>query len=113
MKKFVPFFPKSSDICLSKNNQRNKESFTKAANKLFPIGRVFASNRQLDQVAEKLSQSWGLKKTHGSKKIGCHYGVSPHKKSRKKISIHSSGIRDVIPRSSDLNNHTNCPFRIS
>ena len=64
-------FPENGDTSLSGSNTRNHEAFALAAKKLFPIGRIFASMKQLDQVADKFCSKWAVKKTHPSKYIGC------------------------------------------
>ena len=58
----VASYPENGDISLSGSNTRNHESFAVAAEKLFPAGRIFASMKQLDQVADKFCSKWAVKK---------------------------------------------------
>ena len=63
--------PAEGDISLCGSNSRNHDAFAIAAKKLFPIGRIFASPKQLDQVADKFCSKWAVKKIHPGRYIGC------------------------------------------
>ena len=76
--------PLSTDISCGGHNNRDPVECAKAAKKLFPIGRVFSSPEQIDQMLIKFSHKWGFKKTHPGNFLGCYYGTSVHTKSRGK-----------------------------
>jgi hypothetical protein len=46
----------------------------------FTKGWVFASEKQIEQVADMFMDGWACWKSHDGKKIICHYGVSSKKK---------------------------------
>ena len=51
-------FPQKVDIDKKRSNARDPIAFAEKAQKLFPIGRVFLSYKQLDQVAELFCNAW-------------------------------------------------------
>ncbi len=50
---------------------------------LFPVGRIFASFKQIDQAADMFLGAWAIKKTSHSKSIQCAYSATHDKKDRK------------------------------
>ena len=54
-------FPTADEIKNNATNERCMLSFKEKAKKLFPVGRVFASNKQLDQVASMFCSAWAIK----------------------------------------------------
>ena len=71
-----------TDISCSGHNKRDPLECAKAAEKLFPLGRIFSSPEQIDQVLIKFSHKWGFKKNHPGNFFGCYYGTSIHTKGR-------------------------------
>lgn len=65
------YFPKQSDINYEDENKCDPVAFQHNVGKMFPVGRIFASSKQLDQVAEMLLSNWGIKKVHNAKSICC------------------------------------------
>ena len=54
---------------------RDLEAFKFKCSSLFPKGRIFMSETQLDQCAKYFLDGWNVKKVHNSKKIKCFYGT--------------------------------------
>eukprot|EP00957_Ditylum_brightwellii_P188798 14371347-Ditylum_brightwellii.AAC.1 len=71
-------FPSTGIINKLNDNERDSDLFAEKAVLLFPVGRIFASSKQLDQAAELFCNVWAVEKTHPGKYIGCHYGRSIH-----------------------------------
>ncbi len=67
-------FPSSGDIAVG-TGSRDKACFEAKCQKLFPTGRIFASNKQVEQAACRFLQAWAIHAVHDGKKIMCHYGV--------------------------------------
>ena len=76
---------------------------------MFPIGRIFYSYKQLDQVAEMFCNAWDVKKTHPGKYIGCHYGKSIHSH-RCRLHEDKTKRRKIETSPKD---HVSCPFCIN
>ena len=66
-------FPSASDINMT-NGIRDAITFQAACLKMFPLGRVFASSKQLHQAAKIFLDAWGVKCVNNGKKITCFYG---------------------------------------
>jgi hypothetical protein len=66
--------------------KREQAAFVAKATIIFPLGRIFASFKQLDQVAKLFIDMWAIAKVHGHGKIYCAHGVS-HGKFQKLHSI--------------------------
>ena len=98
--------PTEADVNPS-NGERNKDSFAENCLLLFPKGRVFASEKQIDQVADMFMDGWAYKKSHGGKKIMCHYGVSFKKK--KPAVVDCLIPREITPSPKET---CCCPFKI-
>ena len=77
-------FPTKAQITISADgdNVRDPQAFKVQATRLMPPGRIFASFKQLDQVAKLFLDAWGIQKIHTTKRIGCFYGKPCNKKSR-------------------------------
>jgi hypothetical protein len=74
---------------------------------MFPVGRIFASSKQLEQVCRRFADAWAFQITHSGKKLACHFAPSIHKKSR----LHE----DETKRRKILQNpkgEVACPFQI-
>ena len=78
MNEIQMLFPNNKTIDKRNGNERDRDAFALNAAKLFPVGRIFASNKQLEQAAELFCNAWAVKKTHPGKYIGCFYGKSIH-----------------------------------
>jgi hypothetical protein len=87
--------------------ERDKERFAENCLLLFPTGRVFASEKQIDQVADMFMDGWACKKCHDGKKIMCHYGVSFKKK--KELVVDALVPREI---SQSQKERCQCPFTI-
>jgi hypothetical protein len=72
-------FPTAGDLEVG-TGVRNKEVFADKCTQLFPPGRVFASNKQVEQAASRFLEAWAVHGVHDGKKIMCHFGVSGKKK---------------------------------
>ena len=90
------------------NNARDQEDFLDACNKLFPQKRIFASHRQLDQVADMFLSSWGVKKKHSGQQIRCFYSPDHNKKNRRVQD--ETKRRSVTPSPKEV---VSCPFFIN
>jgi hypothetical protein len=77
-------FPTAVDVNPS-TGERDEAKFVENCQPLFPLGRIFASHKQLDQVAKMFLEAWAISKAHNGKKISCHLG--PQLKKRKKPSL--------------------------
>eukprot|EP00957_Ditylum_brightwellii_P026068 1970585-Ditylum_brightwellii.AAC.1 len=62
-------FPSSASIDQYNDNERDHDLFAEKAAILFPVGRIFASSKQLDKAAELFCNAWAMKKTHPGKYI--------------------------------------------
>jgi hypothetical protein len=74
---------------------------------LFPVGRIFASFKQIDQAADMFLGAWAIKKTSHSKRIQCAYSATHNKKDRKHPGV--SKRRKLEPT---LKPVYKCPFII-
>ena len=72
-------YPQTSSIS-NATRERDKGDFSNSCNKLFPIGRVFASDQQLKQYLLKFASAWSFVISRRGKTMVCHY--SPPKKKR-------------------------------
>ena len=90
------------------DNQRDMTDFTNACEKLFAKKRIFASHRQLDQVAEMFLSSWGVKKKHCGQQIRCFY--SPDHNKMKRLTNNESKRRTVKQSPKEI---VSCPFVIN
>jgi hypothetical protein len=77
------FFPTPTDIQVDDDNKRDPIAFQHKIAQLFPVGRIFASFKQIDQAADMSLGAWAIKKTSHSKSIQCAYSATHDKKDRK------------------------------
>ena len=101
-------FPTADDVQVG-TGVRDKDKFESMCEQLFPPGRVFASNKQLEQTAFRFLEAWAVRGVHDGKKIMCHFGVSFKKKTVNKSHVEGMPVRDIVPSKKDT---TQCPFRI-
>lgn len=100
-------FPSSSHIDHCAENKRDKEACSSNVGKMFFVGRIFASSKQLDQAAEMLLSKWGIKKVHNAKSIRCFFSLPAHRKGRKHVDVTK---RRKIEK--NLKEEYQCPFVI-
>jgi hypothetical protein len=100
-------FPNSGDIAVG-TGSRDKACFEDHCQKLFPPGRIFASNKQVEQAACRFLEAWAIQAVHDGKKIMCHYGLSNRKKKPSRVAP------GLTPREmpETRKEATQCPFRI-
>ena len=87
---------------------RDLDAFMSKCTHMFPKGRIFMSEEQLNQAAKYFLDAWNVKKVHNSKKIQCYYGIG-----RKKNYVSTCAPdkrRHVEP---SLKEQYNCPFHIA
>lgn len=108
VKEITSYFPQQCDINRNDGNRRDPEAFRDNVSKMFPVGRLFASSKQLDQAAEMLLSNWGVKKVHNAKSIRCFFSA-PTNSGRKKAVPDSAKRRNV---SASLKIQYKCPFKI-
>jgi hypothetical protein len=87
--------------------KRDHAAFIVKARTLFPIGRVFASFKQLDQVAKQFLDAWAISKVHAQSKICCSHGVSRGKTQKLHSDITLQRKRDKTEKEK-----CQCPFEI-
>ena len=68
------FLPQRGDISKGGNNTRDPKAFAFTAQRLFPVGRIFSSHKQLDRTDRMFGSHWAVQLTHSGTIIGCHYG---------------------------------------
>jgi hypothetical protein len=56
--------------------KRDHAAFIAKAKMMFPVGRMFASFKQIDQVAKLFLDAWAISKVNGQSKIYCAHGLS-------------------------------------
>jgi hypothetical protein len=76
-------FPTPTDIQVDDDNKRDPIAFQHKIAQLFPVGRIFASFKQINQIADMFLGAWAIKKTSHSKSIQCAYSATHDKKDRK------------------------------
>jgi hypothetical protein len=76
-------FPTPTDIQGNDDNKRDPIAFPHQIAQLFPVGRIFASFKQIDQAADIFLGAWDIKKTSHSKSIQSAYSATHDKKDRK------------------------------
>jgi hypothetical protein len=76
-------FPTPTDIQVNDDNKRDPIAFQHKIAQLFPVGRIFASFKQIGQAADLFLGAWAIKKTSHSKSIQCAYSTTHDKKDRK------------------------------
>jgi hypothetical protein len=74
---------------------------------LFPKDRIFASEKQTDQVAAMFLEAWAVVKAHNGKKITCHCGLNTMKST-------DSPFLPSLPREHAIRkSKVQCPFKIA
>ena len=96
--------PKNTDIDRNNDNSRCKEAFSKACDRLFPKGRMFASHKQLDQVVSKFAEAWAFKTTHSGWAVQCHYAKRNYK--------YTPNVNSGRKNYESLKDSIQCPFAI-
>jgi len=88
--------------------QRDHAAFVEKATLLFPLGRLFASFKQLDQASKLFLDAWAVSKVHGQSKIYCAHGISRGKQVNKRhydVGMQRSRLTSEKAR-------CQCPFEI-
>jgi hypothetical protein len=65
--------PTRVDVSLDGDNRRDSQSLPVAASRMFPVGQIFASSKQLEQVCRRFADAWAFQITHSGKKLACHF----------------------------------------
>jgi hypothetical protein len=100
-------FPTPTDIQVNDDNKRDPIAFQHKIAQLFPVGRIFASFKQINQAADMFLGAWAIKKTSHSQSIQCAYSATHDKKDRKHLDV--SKRRKLEPT---LKSVYKCPFII-
>lgn len=100
-------FPTKNEIDANNNNQRDLDAFKLKAAKIFPVGRVFASYRQLEQVSSLFLNAWAVTRVFAAKSIQCYYSKSKDKRRK----MHPDGNKRRRQETS-LKDLYECPFEI-
>ena len=74
--------PKEGDVTKS-TGKRDKESFKLACLSMFPVGRIFSSCIQIQQVARNFLDQWAVSSTCTGKQIRCFFSNPPNRKKKK------------------------------
>jgi hypothetical protein len=99
-------FPNSDDVD-PMTGARDQTRFSENCSKLFPKDRIFASEKQIDQVAAMFLEAWAVVKAHNGKKIICHYGLNTKKST-------DSPFLPSLPREhATRKSKVQCPFKIA
>lgn len=107
LKEIQSLFPTSDEIDSADNNKRDLNAFKVKAAKLFSVGRIFASYRQLEQAATLFLNAWAVTRVVAPKSIQCYYSKSKDK--RKKIHPDGNKRRRQDTSLKDL---YECPFEV-
>jgi hypothetical protein len=59
--------PTRVDVSLDGDNRCDSQSLLVAASRMFPVGRIFASSKQLEQVCRRFADAWAFQITHSGK----------------------------------------------
>ena len=88
--------------------KRDHDAFQTKAKILFPVGRIFASFKQIDQVAKLFLDAWAISKVNGQSKIYCAHGLS---RGKFKKNLHNTvALRRTCPETEK--EKCQCPFEI-
>jgi hypothetical protein len=109
VEEITSLFPRTADIT-SESGERNKEMFAVNFNQLFPKGRLFASSKQLKQVADMFLEAWAVSKSVYGKKISCSFSEDRKRKSSVFPIEDPTGSTREHPVS--LKEQIKCPFKI-
>ena len=110
VEEITSLFPMSDDITPD-TGERNKEMFVINCNLLFPKGRLFASSKQLDQVAEMFLEAWAISKSLSGKKISCSYSEDTRKR-KSNVFLVEDPTSSTREHSTSLKDQIKCPFKI-
>ena len=105
------YYPVADEIQIDRVTgicKRDLEAFETKCTLMFPKGRIFMSEVQLDQAAKYFLDGWNVKKIHNSKKIQCYYGTGRKNNYVSTCAPHKR--RHVEPT---LKEQYKCPFQIS
>ena len=80
-------------------------------NQLFQKGRLFASFKQLGQVAEMFLEAWAVSKSHNGKRISCSFSENTRKRKATVIPLEDSPV-STREHSATRKQQTKCPFKI-
>ena len=108
LKEIQKCLPQRGDISKGGHNTIDPKAFTSAAQRLFPVGRIFASHKQLDWTAIMFGSHWYFQLRHSGTVIGCHYGCSEQKQDR----LHMDETKRHQKQYYSPNNCIKCPFAI-
>jgi hypothetical protein len=86
---------------------RDQTRFSENCSKLFPKDRIFASEKQIDEVATMFLEAWAVVKAHNGKKIICHYGLNTKK------STDSPFFPSLPSEHATRKPKVQCPFKIA
>ena len=101
------YAPKKEDI--NDNRIRDNQSYSIECEKLFPVGRIFSSKKQLLQTISEFSLPWGAIVTCTGSKVCCHYS-----KTTKVTSSHKAKTNDPNKiRNRKANKTKECTFEIN
>ena len=114
IKELHSHYPQASSI-KNATRERDKDSFSNSCNKLFPVGRIFASDIQLKQYLTNFASAWSFVISRHGKAMVCHYSP-PRKRNQTANSeiIHPSVTdhqQSLKKRKSDRET-ISCPFSI-
>ena len=89
-------FPSQNDIDI--NGNCDKEKFKVHCELMFPVGRIFASAKQIHQVSTMFLDAWGVSCASSGKKISCHYGLRNRdklemEKQEEKVRFHDNKMK--------------------
>ena len=79
LKEIQKCLPQRGDISEGGHNTSDPKAFTSTAQRIFPVGRIFAGHKQLDWKAIMFGSHWAFQLMHSGTVIGCHYGCSEQK----------------------------------
>jgi hypothetical protein len=100
-------YPTAADVN-PQTEEHEKDSFADNCFLLFPKDRIFASEKQIEQVADMFMDAWwACRKAHDQKKIICHYGLSSKKK--KVSTVDPLSQRETLEMRKE---QCKCPFKI-
>jgi hypothetical protein len=99
-------FPTSDNID-PMTGARDQTRFSENCLKLFPKDRIFASEKQIDQVTTVFLEAWAVVKAHNGKKIICHYGLNTKK------STYSPFFPSLPREHATQKLKVQCPFKIA
>ena len=70
LKEIQKCLPQRGDISEGGHNTRDPKALASAAQRVFPVGLIFASHKQLDQTARMCGSHWAVQLKHSGTVIG-------------------------------------------